>query len=450
MGLPELEAIRQMCLYNLRVNSTPWSIPPAVSPSLWEGRTFHDELYPFLGLASSGQLDLAQKIPNYRLNTLTQAVARSAFRGAKYAWESTEDGSDGSPYGSFLEEHFHMGQFAEHAWQICLYRGGDDCVKLFYPMFREIADYFALNLIRYEDGRAYLRECTDYDEALYPVRNGLYTACAAIRSLEIAVQAGEMIGESMDRIQGWEKMATDVRVGLPRSVEERRYLTAEGAKHRHVAEVGPVFPFRIDHSDFARRTLDSFCVAVRTEFGYQPGDLPSYGGSRWLWTTAHIATAYNLLGCTDRALELLLETPAATAPGLVPVEHIERDGGVALAWFTTSAGAYVFALNSLFIQVTDEGVTRLSKLPAQLQEAAFSGLSGTNGLTFSAEFRCGKACALSIHSPTSQQATVCLAQATYSEVLATRPNLTLHQTNGDWVKLEVMLKAGVNVIAGPA
>ena len=122
-----LMALRQMCLYSLRCNATKWSIPPLVSPSQWEGRTFHDELYAYLGLASSGHADLARNIPNYRLNSLQQARERSAWKGAKFAWESTEDGGDGSPYGPWLEEHFHMGQIAETAWNHCNYMGGNWC-----------------------------------------------------------------------------------------------------------------------------------------------------------------------------------------------------------------------------------------------------------------------------------------------------------------------------------
>ncbi len=271
LGNPGLEALRLICLYDVRSNSTPWSIPPAVSPSMWEARTFHDELYPFLGLISSGHAALARKIPTYRLRTLDKAVERSRYRGAKYAWESLEDGRDGSPYGHWLDEHFHMGQFAETAWQLCIYDGSRELAREFYPLFREIADYFLLNMIEPDGEFARMKSCTDYDETFCPVDNGLYTACAAIRSLELAHRLGESMGENPARLAEWRDAAEKLRHNLPRSDSEDRYLTAARAQHRHIAEVGPVFPFRIDSgSPTAHTTLDSFCEAVRTESGLQP------------------------------------------------------------------------------------------------------------------------------------------------------------------------------------
>ena len=49
-----LENLRKTALYTIRSNASPWSIPPAYLATHWEGRTFHDEMYPFLALLSSG------------------------------------------------------------------------------------------------------------------------------------------------------------------------------------------------------------------------------------------------------------------------------------------------------------------------------------------------------------------------------------------------------------
>lgn len=445
LGNAGLEALRLMCLYVLRTNSTPWSIPPAVSPSMWEGRTFHDELYPFLGLISSGHADLARKIPNYRLHTLDKAIERSRWRGAKYAWESLEDGRDGSPYGHWLDEHFHMGQFAETAWQLCLYDGSRELVREFYPLFREIADYFLLNMIEPDGELARIKPCTDYDETLCPVDNGLYTACAAIRSLELAHRVGESIGESEARLAKWRDAADKLRCNLPRSDSEDRYLTAAGAKHRHIAEVGPVFPFRIDPgSAMARTTLDSFCEAVRTESGLQPGNTPAYGRRRWLWTAAHVATAYALLGDTDRAYELLVEAVRATGPGLIPVESLGLEGDYSCPFFTTAAGALVFAVNSLFLQVTDEGLTLLPALPKNLPNASFEGLAGANGLLFSAEYREGRAARLMITAPHACTAEVAVSRETFPPQVTRWSQVANSSCVGGFLRLELRLLPGPN------
>lgn len=445
LGHPEIEALREICLYDLRCNSTPWSIPPLVSPGAWDGRTFHDEFYPFMGLISSGHIDLAAKIPSYRLHTLPKAVERSHYRGAKFAWESLENGEDGSPYGHWLDENFHMGQFSESAWQFCLYAGGRAAKERFYPLFREIADYFLLNMLEPDGELLRIRECTDYDEMVYPVRNGLYTACAAIRSMEIAARAGENLGEREEKLRAWRDSSARLRRNLPTSERENRYLTAEGAAHRHIAEVGPVFPFRIDDSsDLARNTLDSFCEAVRTEAGLQPGNAPQYGGRRWLWIAAHVATAYSLLGNADRAFEIIIEAPQATGPGLTPVESLGLRGDYGCPFFTTSAGAFVFSVNSLFVQVTGQGRTRLPELPSQVKDASFEGLAGAGGLKISAEYSGGSAKMLRITAPNSCTTELIVPTSTFPDSITKWSRVTGWSRREKQYRLSLDLKIGVN------
>lgn len=442
-GVEQIDRLREMCLYDLRCNSTPWSIPPLVSPSQWEARTFHDELYPYLGLASSGHIDRAGRIPANRLATLPKAIARSANRGAKFAWESTEHGDDGSPYGPWLEEHFHMGQFAECAWHQCLYDGRAHTLRRYYPLLSEIAEYYRLNLIQEDDSGACVRACTDYDEAIFPVSNGLYTLCAAIRSLELAASAADALGEEDHRTDEWSRLAAALRSGMPASADGARYLTAKGAKHRHVAEVGPVFPFRVDPtSDKARHTIDTFCEAVRTEMGLQPGNLPNYGGARWMWTTTHVSTAYSILGEPERAFSALLDAPLATAPGLVPCEHVSREGNAGLPFFTTAAGAFLYALHSMFVQISDDGSIRLPLLPQALANASFSGMAGVAGVSVGAQYRSGRCVKLVLRSPRPQQIVMVAAAGAFAGSIWDWPAVQQYSLQDDEVFLALDLPDG--------
>lgn len=409
VGVPGLESLREICLYDIRCNSTPWSIPPCLTPTQWDGRVFHDEFFPFMGLISSGHADLARKIPLFRLHTLGKAVERSRFRGAKYPWEGFENGDDGSPYGHYIDEHFHMSQFGETAWQLCLHNGRKELREEFYPLLREIADYFLLNLVEPDGDLFRIKSCTDFDETVYPVVNGIYTACAAIRSMEIAARVAKELGRNSDKQQVWRKIAEGLRANLPKSSDGARFLTADAALHRHIAEAGVVFPFRVDAgSETALHTLDTFCEAVKTPFGLQPGNTPDYGSRSWLWTTAHIATSYSLIGQPDRALEVLSEAPNATGPGLTPAESLSEKGIMSAPWFTTGGGAYVFALSSLFVQVMDDGATKLPELPSDLPNASFSGLAGGSGLRISARYKSGRARELIIESPRRQTVEILL------------------------------------------
>jgi len=59
-----------------------------------------------LGLISSNYVELAERIPNYRLLTLPHAIQRSAGRGANFGWEVTETGEESAPYGHWVDEQF--------------------------------------------------------------------------------------------------------------------------------------------------------------------------------------------------------------------------------------------------------------------------------------------------------------------------------------------------------
>lgn len=444
LGFREIEALREICLYDIRCNSTPWSIPPCVTPAQWEGRTFHDEFFPFMGLISAGHVRLAEKIPLYRLHTLHKAIERSQFRGAKYAWESFENGEDGSPYGHYLDEHFHMAQFAETAWQLILYTGDLEYPAKFYPLLKEIADYFLLNMIEPDAELLRIKECTDFDETVYPVVNGIYTAAGAIRSLELAARVGREIGESEARVKEWENVAIRLRKNLPRQLSENRYLTASGARHRHIAEAGVVYPFRVDpHSDMAVNTLDTFCTTVMTERGLQPGDAPEYAQRGWLWTNSHISTAYSLSGKPDKAWDILSYAPRATGPGLTPAESVSKEGHLSAPWFTTGAGAYVYAVHSLFVQVLDDGTTRLPDLPAALQEAAYEGLAGANGLIFSAHFKDGEALELTIKSPNERISQILASRRVFPDIIHWNNVVTWREENG-FYRLTIQLEKGNN------
>jgi hypothetical protein len=431
IGFPELEALREICLYDIRCNSTPWSIPPCLTPPQWDGRLFHDEFFSFMGLISAGHVNLAKKVPYYRLNTLDKAIERSQYRGAKYAWESFENGEDGSPYGHYLDEHFHMAQFAETAWQLCLYTGDTSFRAEFYPLLREVANYFLLNMVE-PDGELFrIKACTDFDETVYPVINGIYTAAGAIRSLELAAQVGEELGESPEQVSEWRRVAIKLRSNLPRAESENRYLTANGAKHRHIAEAGVIYPFHVDlDSETAVNTLDTFCKKVMTERGLQPGDTPEYSNRAWLWTNSHVATAYSLAGKPDKAWEILTYAPKATGPGLTPAESVSLEGNLSAPWFTTGGGAFLYALHSLFVQVMDDGTTRLPDLPSALSTASYEGLLGANGLVFSAKFNGGKVTQLTIESPDDRGAQILVSKLVFGEIINWKQVASWHEEQG--------------------
>lgn len=395
-----LQGLYQTCLYAIRSNASPWSIPPAYLATSWEGRTFHDELYPFLALLSAGHVDLAARVPHFRLRALTVALQRGGGDGARFPWESLETGEEGGPYGHWMDERFHTGQFSETAWRYFLYIRDHDELARLYPLLRECADLFIKDVIvRDANGALKTRLLTDFDEQTYPVANGLFTLCAAIRSLENAAQAAEVLGVDEARRALWRDYAHALRPALPVNASGDYYLPAANADYWHVAQVGPMFPFGIDpDSTRARDTLTRLTAALRTHINTTSGSPPGYAGTHWMWTTGMLAVAFFMQGRAEEGYELLRQAPNSAGPFLAPTEHVREGDPPAflVPWFTTGAGAVAYAVHSLFVLVDAEGTTLLNGLA--LPDARFERLLAADGVRVSGEVRDGGLNALQVES----------------------------------------------------
>jgi len=394
---PALMDLWRCSMYTLRCSATPWSIPPSVGP-YWDGRTFHDELYPFLALASAGHLELARRIPYFRLRTLDRAVQRSAGRGARYPWESTETGLEGVPFGAHMDEHFHIGQISETAWQYLLFAGDEQAAAELYPLLRECAEYYRQNMIELDGQTLTIRPCTDYEESIYPVARPIYTTCAAIRSLENAAAAARRLRRDAALAAQWQRTAAGLRASLPTTRDGGAYATASGANFTHIATAGVVFPFRVDEvSKRARRTIIELLRSCRSSLNFKPGSHRTYDGSNWMWTTAHLATALFYQHRGREGWDVLRLAPASAGPLASPNEHT-RGQTIAIPWFTTAAGAVVYAIHAMCVRVVEGQALLLTVLPAEIGDCAFE-LAGGAGVQVRCRVAAGRVAELAVSTP---------------------------------------------------
>jgi hypothetical protein len=425
-GEEHVDDFRRSSLYTLRCQATPWSIPPTVSQSYWGAGTFHDEMYPFLGLLSSNHAELAERVPYFRLTTLPQAQARARGRGALYPWSSTEYGEERDPNGLWLTERFHLGQFAVCIQYLYLYERSRIQLSDLYPVLRDLARYFEMNLLEYEDGTPYspeiegraamgrlrARACVDFDESVGAVTNGPFTICAAIVSMEYAAHAAELLARDTDRIPLWRSLAAELRRNLPTSspartpmengksnIKSETYVIPDD-KPLHYSILGPIFPFRIDvNSPLARRSAEHIHKVCRSTKGWKPGFSEVFEGSNWMWTAGHLGIVHALQGNGELAWEAVRDGPTSAGPFLSPNEHIDGDGIVQVPWFTTGCGGWLFALNALFVQVDEEGTKLLPAVPKELKNASFRDLRAEGGVLVSGEFKKGKLVSLTVRAP---------------------------------------------------
>jgi hypothetical protein len=397
-GHESIDQFRDSTLYTLRSQATPWSIPPTVSEEYWGAGTFHDEMYPFLGLLSSNQVELAERVPYFRLTTLPQAMQRARGRGALYPWSSTEYGEERDPNGLWLTERFHLGQFAVCIWMLWLYNR--DLVQLddLYPVLREIARYFEMNMLECdENGRLRTKACVDFDESVGAVTNGPFTICAAIASMEYAANAAEILSKDALRIPKWRELAGELRKNLPGTDE--RFEIPDG-KPLHYSILSPIFPFRIDvDSPRAVASAEYIHKVCRSTKGWKPGFSEVFEGSNWIWAAAHLGIVHALQGNGNLAWEAIKEAPASAGPFLSPNEHVDKDGVIHVPWFTTGCGAWLYALNCLFVQVDEEGTKLLPAIPSELRDFHFRDLRGDSGILVSGRFADGKLVELTARGP---------------------------------------------------
>ena len=394
-GDPDLEAIRKSCLYDIRCNASPWYVPPGYLSTTWEGRTLHDEFYPYMALLSGNWADIAVRTPNNRLRTLPEARRRSADHGAYYAWESTEEGEDSAPYGHWTDERFIAGIFSEEAWRYYLYTRDQKELARLYPVIKGCAEWIIHDVLRRDArGRLGTRLIADADETLYPVRNSIFLLCAVIRCLENAARAAEILTVDETERFRWRTLSAEVRQLLPVDRERGIYrYVGSRAVPLHSHFLAMVYPFSFDvYGPVADGTANAIHAAIKD------GRLKL----NWLWEVGRVATHFFYQGKADQGYRVLKRAPGSVGPFLAPCEQIRDQGGAFLAWYTVGAGAFVHAVHSMFIQVIDEGdPILLPAVPSDLNNLRFDRLLATRGVRVSARLEDGQLVQLDAHSDSS-------------------------------------------------
>ena len=378
VNLPDrdLVDIWKTALYHIRCSTTKWSIPPGILNTHWWGKYFHDEIFPYLALISSNHVELAERVPLFRLRTLSKALRMTGGKGARYPYESTEDGDEGSPPGPTLYEIHQIATIALECWIHYLYTLNLNFLKKIYPVIRECAEYFRLWHVYEVGDKAFIGACTDLDESIYPVREPLYTTCGAIRTFLSAAEASRILGLDEQLRPIWERLAKKLLENLP--FDGEKYVPFRGATHQSLGALGVVFPYEVldPRDERARRTVFDYMERCRSAIGWRPtsrtgSDAFFIGeGEGWIWNTAWLATCLARMGEGELAYKVLKEI----------VEMVDTFGSINEAktksktvhhWFVTGAGAYVYALNEMLVQSTPVKIMLFPAIPLAWKDLSF-------------------------------------------------------------------------------
>lgn len=401
--LPEVDQARNICLYTIACQATPWSIPPVLSREPWHGGAFHDELYPFLALLSAGHERLAHRVPYFRLGCLPRAIERGRGLGALYPWNSTEEGKERDPVGQWYTERHHLGAIAATAWFYFLYSKHTEVLEDIYPLLRECARAVEEFVLTTDSrGKWITASCTDFDESAPPTAAGPFTMAASAFILSRAAEAAARLHRDLERAARWENLARELQANFCVDVEARCY-TMPDRMPEHIAVAGYIAPFFVDDgSSYARNAVARLHANLKTEFGWKPGQGKVFEGSAWMWTAGHLAMCHAVLGNGEEALEATTRGILSMAQFLSPNEHLRVDGSVAVPWFTTGAGAWLTGLHWMFARCDDNGDHLLDAVPESLQEFHFHGLRLSRGVSAAARVSGGRLEYLSLSSPSRQ------------------------------------------------
>ena len=197
-----------------------WSVSPAgLSSNGYDGHIFWDAetwMYPSL-LAQHP--DLAAGMNAYRFQRLTEAqqhATATGYAGARFPWESALDGTEQIPppvsvNGEGLYEQHITADIALAQWQYYLVTGNKTWLaQQGWPVLSGAAAFWASRATRGADGKFHINGVTGPDEENPNVNDEVYTNAGAMRTLEDAVQAAQVLG--MTPPASWSQIAANLVV----------------------------------------------------------------------------------------------------------------------------------------------------------------------------------------------------------------------------------------------
>jgi len=390
--LPDLkmEKTYNTAQYHLRANATKWSFPVGIFDTHWAGRFFGwDEMFCFLGIASSNHLDISKRVPDFRYDVLQKARQRVYHKtkpyGARYPWETIEDGTEASPPGYWYDHVFHMSNIALSSWYQYLYSGDTTYLNsTAYPVIKECATFYMTHMIYTNpDGGLFIGKCTDLERLGPAKQNPFMTSCGVIFTLDAASRAASVLNKDDNLSIEWKDTAEKLKKSLPNN--GKQYIPYAGCKDESIAVMGGVFPYPIFSAD---NVLQKNAIYGFVKNGRASGNMYPVGNSVCPWYAGWMASALAMIGDKTEPAKLLAES-TGTVGCFSELFEINEPEVVMHPWFSTASGNFVYALNQMLIQSHGNQISIAPAVPADWKEFSFK-LASFDNLAVSAAIINGK------------------------------------------------------------
>lgn len=373
-GDPELQEQVTSALYNIyssiRAGSRR-SIPPmGLTSGKYYGHIFWDADTWMLPVLAVLHPELSQAMTDYRFDRLPAARRRAAahgYRGAMFPWESDNNGEESTPTFALTGplEHHVTADVARGAWlNYCVTADTARLRAEWWPLLHDCADFWVSRASENPDGTFSIRNVVGADEYAIGVDDNAFTNAAAIRALQYADRAADILGLPADR--AWSRVAAGLRFHyFPGGKVMRVYDGYSGVmtKQADVELLG--YPLGI---------LDD--EAVRANIDYYSTRIDSINGP----AMSHSAMAVNYARTADgaRAASLVDRSFRPNLRG--PFHCLSETPGNNATYFMTAAGGLLQAVIFGYagIDITPEGLRQLpSALPPALRSVTVTTPSRT-------------------------------------------------------------------------
>lgn len=388
-----LNSIYKTALYNIKCSTTKHSVAVNFNNGTWNGKYFaFDEYTSYSGLLSSNRLQLAKRVPSFRLNECFPYAVRRAsdcHRNsetedmARFHWEAGEkDRLELSPDGTWIDHIFHIPLIGIGAFEYYEYSGDKEFLSECYKMIRACSKFITKHMV-YKDGdKLYIGKCTDMERLGASVKNPFMTACGAIKLLQCCAKAAEILCIDKEYADECKYISERLYDNLPS--KNGMYVPVIDGKQKSIAVFAGKFPFDVlaDDDEKMLNAWEDFEVN-----GSRYGNMYPVGNSISPWYACWKAESYARAKMPDKAYDALVQ--AYSSVGVFDeMFEINEAEYCTRPWFTTASGMFVAAVNEMLLQCDGNTVKIMPAFPHSI-DVSFK-LAAKGGITVEAQVKGGK------------------------------------------------------------
>ena len=387
----KLNNIYRTALYDLRSYTTKWSIPVGIYPACWHAKFFaFDEFYSMRGLLEANRIELARRVPEFRVRVCYPEASRRMNNRVKpdksllFYWQTSEYAREIGELGFWNEHIFHMAIVALGAYEFYEYTQNREFLAECYSMIRGCAKLYTTHYIYRDGDDYYVGRCTDLERLGPSVLNPFMTSCGIIKTLECFVAAVDELGtDDKEYRDECEFLAKKLRENLP--ANDEMYIPHCGCEQKTIGMFACKYPFDVlDEKDEKMHAAWQDYILNEEKYGncYAVGKRVSP------WYASWKANSYARCHMTAEAYDCL--TQAFESVGVFnEMFEINEPGTRYRPWFTTATGVFMSAVHSMLVQSDGETVEILPAYPCDKEDISFR-LSIKGGAVIDVEIKDGK------------------------------------------------------------